>query len=66
MFSCACFLPGGSVFVGVWTDSLIARVGPDEDEGALLEPDAREFDFTGRPMKGWVHVKPRTSSTTNS
>ena len=32
----------------------IARLGPDEGEEALLEPHVREFDPTGRPMKGWV------------
>src|SRR5437660_9316002 len=58
LFGCACFLLGGNVLVGVWKDSLIARVGPDEYEVALLEPHVREFDITGRPMKGWVQVKP--------
>ena len=38
LFGCACFLLGGNVLVGVWKDSLIARVGPDQYEDALLEP----------------------------
>jgi hypothetical protein len=25
-------------------------------EGSLARPGARVFDFTGRPMKGWVIV----------
>ena len=58
LFGCACFLLGGNVLVGVWKDSLIARVGPDGYEDALLEPHVREFDITGRPMKGWVVVGP--------
>ncbi len=58
LFGCACFLLGGNVLVGVWKDSLIARVGPDGYEDALLEPHVREFDITGRPMKGWVLVGP--------
>src|SRR3954451_16410755 len=58
LFGCACFLLGGNVLVGVWKDSLIARVGPDEYEDALLEPHVREFDITGRPMKGWVQDRP--------
>ena len=58
LFGCACFLLGGNVLVGVWKDSLIARVGPDGYEDALLEPHVREFDITGRPMKGWVLVEP--------
>src|SRR3954452_4735361 len=56
LFGCACFLLGGNVLVGVWKHSLIARVGPDGYEDALLEPHVREFDITGRPMKGWVLV----------
>jgi hypothetical protein len=44
--------------VGVWKDSLIARVGPGGYEDALREPHVREFDITGRPMKGWVLVRP--------
>ncbi len=24
----------------------------------MLEPHVKEFDFTGRPMKGWVLVEP--------
>ena len=46
------------MLVGVWGDALIARVGPDEYEAALLEPHVKEFDITGRPMKGWVLVEP--------
>ena len=56
LFGCACFLLGGNVLVGVWKESLIARVGPDNYDDALLEPHVREFDITGRPMKGWVLV----------
>jgi hypothetical protein len=59
MFGCACFLLGGNVLVGVWKHSLIARVGPKGYEDALLEPHVREFDITGRPMKGWVQVGPQ-------
>ena len=58
LFGCACFLLGGSVLVGVWKDSLLARVGPDGYEDALLEPHVRDFDITGRAMKGWVLVGP--------
>jgi hypothetical protein len=58
LFGCACVLLGGNVLVGVWKYSLIARVGPDGYEEALLEPHVREFDITGRPMTGWVVVGP--------
>ena len=56
MFGGIGFLLKGNMLVGVWKDSLIVRVGPDAYEEALLEPHVREFDITGRPMKGWVLV----------
>lgn len=58
MFGCICFLLNGNALAGVWKDRLIARLGPDEGEAALREPHVREFDITGRPMKGWVLVGP--------
>jgi hypothetical protein len=59
LFGCACFLLGGNALVRVWKESLIARVGPDGYEDALLEPHVREFDITSRPMTGWVAVGPQ-------
>jgi hypothetical protein len=58
MFGGVCFLLNGNLLVGVWKDSLIARLGPDEGEAALLEPHVRVFDITGRPMRNWVLVEP--------
>jgi hypothetical protein len=58
MFGCVCFLLNGNALAGVWKDRLIARLGPDEGEAALLEPHVRVFDITGRAMKGWVLVEP--------
>jgi hypothetical protein len=58
MFGGIGFLLNGNTLVGVWKDSLIARAGPDAYDDALLEPDVKEFDITGRPMKGWVLVEP--------
>jgi hypothetical protein len=58
LFGCACFLLHGNVLVGVWKNSLIARLGLDESEEALREWHVREFDITGRTMKGWVVVAP--------
>src|SRR5262245_59301825 len=50
MFGGVGFLLYGNILVGVWKDSLIVRVGPDHYDDALLEPQVREFDITGRPM----------------
>jgi TfoX/Sxy family transcriptional regulator of competence genes len=57
MFGGVGFLLNGNMLVGVWKDSLIVRLGPDEGDLALLEPHVKEFDITGRPMKGWVLVE---------
>jgi TfoX/Sxy family transcriptional regulator of competence genes len=57
MFGGIGFLLNGNLLVGVWKDSLIVRLGPGEGEEALKEPHAKEFDITGRPMKGWVLVE---------
>jgi hypothetical protein len=58
MFGGVGFLLNGNMLVGVWKDSLIVRLGPDEGNEALKEPHVREFDITGKPMKGWVLVEP--------
>jgi TfoX/Sxy family transcriptional regulator of competence genes len=58
MFGGIGFLLNGNMLVGVWKDSLIVRLGPEGGDEALLEPHVREFDATGRAMKGWVLVDP--------
>src|SRR5262245_25127929 len=58
MFGGVGFLLNGNMLVGVWKNSLIVRLGPDEGDEALKEPHVKEFDITGRAMKGWVLVEP--------
>ena len=58
MFGGVAFLLHGNMLVGVWQQSLIVRLGPDEGVKALREPDVVPFDVTGKPMKGWVMVEP--------
>jgi TfoX/Sxy family transcriptional regulator of competence genes len=58
MFGGVGFLLHGNMLVGVWKEFLIARLGPDQGDEALLEPHVKAFDITGRPMKGWVLVEP--------
>ena len=58
MFGGIGFLLNGNMLVGVWKESLIVRLDPDEYDDALLEPHVKKFDITGRPMKGWVLVEP--------
>jgi hypothetical protein len=56
MFGGLIFFRYGNMVVGVIGDDLMARVGPERMATALARPGARVFDFTGRPMRGWVLV----------
>lgn len=56
MFGGLAFLLHGNMIVGISRQVLIARIGADAYEDALQEEHVREFDFTGRPMRGWVVV----------
>ncbi len=58
MFGSLVFLLHGNMLVGIWKDSLIARIGPEAYESALEEEHVEEFDATGRPMRGWVVIGP--------
>jgi TfoX/Sxy family transcriptional regulator of competence genes len=59
MFGGIGFLLGGNMCCGVWKEFLILRVGPEAYDDALEQPATREFDITGRAMKGWVMVEPQ-------
>jgi TfoX/Sxy family transcriptional regulator of competence genes len=57
MFGGTGFLLNGHLLVGVWKDSLLVRLGPEEGDEALKEAHVSEFQITGRgTMKGWVVV----------
>lgn len=58
MFGGLAFLLDGKMFCGIVKDELMVRVGPDRYEQALGGVHVRPMDFTGRPMKGYVFVKP--------
>jgi TfoX/Sxy family transcriptional regulator of competence genes len=57
MFGGVCYLLYGNMFCGVYKDYLILRLGEQVAAQALKEPFVRDFDITGRPMKGWVMVE---------
>ena len=59
MFGGVGFLLNGNMLVGVWKDSLIVRLGPEEGDEALKEAHVSEFNITGRSMKGWVLIAPQ-------
>jgi TfoX/Sxy family transcriptional regulator of competence genes len=58
MFGGVGFLLNGNMLVGVWKDSLIVRLGPDEGDEALKQRHVSAFNITGRSMQGWVVVAP--------
>jgi TfoX/Sxy family transcriptional regulator of competence genes len=66
MFGGIAFMVGGNMAVGVLGEDLIVRLDRDETERALAEPGVREFDFTGRPMKGIVFVSPEQTADDES
>ena len=58
MFGGLCFLVHGNMACGVTGEELMVRVGPAGYGEALAQPHAREMDFTGRALKGFVFVAP--------
>jgi len=58
MFGGIGFMLAGNMACGVLGGELIVRLDPGDAERALAEPNTRAFDYTGRPMKGWIYVSP--------
>jgi len=56
MFGGVAFLRSGLMLAGVIGTSLVARVGKEHHAEALACRHAREMDFNGRPMCGYVFV----------
>ncbi len=56
MFGGVCFMVNGKMCMGVATDELMCRIGPDREAEALEKQGCRQMDFTGRPMKGYAFV----------
>ncbi|HEX5277056.1 MAG TPA: TfoX/Sxy family protein [Fluviicoccus sp.] len=56
MFGGLAYLLNGNMAFGLIGDALMVRCGPDRYAECLAREGVREFDFTGRPMKGWVVV----------
>jgi hypothetical protein len=58
MFGGIGFMIAGNMACGVAGEDLIVRLDREGSERALAEPNVREFDMTGRPMRGWLLVSP--------
>ena len=56
MFGGLCFMVSNHMCCGIVNDTLMARIGPDNYEKCLANEYAREMDFTGKAMKGFVYV----------
>jgi hypothetical protein len=58
MFGGLTFMIGGHMCCGVNGNELIVRLDPEREDEALARPHARPMDFTGRPMRGFITVRP--------
>lgn len=56
MFGGLCYLVNGNMCFGVWKDFLIVRMAAETAREKLKGKGVRQFDITGKPMKGWVMV----------
>ncbi len=61
-----CFMIGGHMALGIIGEELTSRVRPDRYQRVLGRLHAREMEFTGRPMKGYVFVEPAGIRTSRS
>jgi TfoX/Sxy family transcriptional regulator of competence genes len=66
MFGGICFMLRGHMACAIVHDLLIVRVGPRKYAEALHLPHARVFDFTGRPMTGWVQIETTGTAEDNA
>jgi len=63
MFGGVGYLIHGNMACGVHRDHLMVRVDPAKHEQLLRKPHVLPFDLTGKPMKGWLLVKPAGCGT---
>lgn len=56
MFGGMGIMVNGNMCIGVMKDSIVVRVGKDEYQHTLTLNGAAPFDFTGKPLTGWVYV----------
>jgi TfoX/Sxy family transcriptional regulator of competence genes len=56
MFGGVCYLLKGNMCFGIYKDSLIVRMDKEQGEKSLKHRNVQPFDFTGKPMAGWIMV----------
>ncbi|MGI9610611.1 MAG: TfoX/Sxy family protein [Acidimicrobiia bacterium] len=62
MFGGIAFMISGNMAVGISKDELMVRTAPEDHEQLTAEPGVRDFDMTGKRMKGWLLVAPEKLS----
>lgn len=63
MFGGLCFMISRHMCCGIIEDKLMARVGPEQYKSLLEREHTLKMDFTGKPMKGMLYVKPQGLNT---
>jgi hypothetical protein len=58
MFGGLTFMLAGHMCCGVNREELIVRLTPGDADAASAQPHARAMDLTGRPMRGFVTIRP--------
>ena len=56
MFGGLCIMLNGHMCCGIEKDRLMILVLPDRYDALLKKPYAREMDFTGKPLKGFLFI----------
>ena len=59
MFGGIAFMVRGNMCVGVSGEELMLRIGKERNAELLARPYARQMDFTGKPMSGFLFVQPQ-------
>lgn len=57
MFGGVGYLLNGNMACGILGERLIVRVPPEKHADLLKRPHIKPFDFSGKPMKGWLVVE---------
>jgi TfoX/Sxy family transcriptional regulator of competence genes len=61
MFGGIAFMVNDKMCVGVDKEDLMIRCDPADNDKLLSKKGVRQFDLTGKPMKGWLLVSPEAT-----
>ena len=56
MFGGICYMLKDKMMAGIAKNELMIRCLPDKYESMLKKHHAREMDFTGKPLKGFLYI----------